>query len=178
MHENLKKRVMVSATVKENLTTDRATGPVTFTATAADIVFAFAPAVPISVTRFGVLAKTLIDVGAGMVLTLSKTAVLTDLSAPTAIATLSTGIVDIAANKGVYRDVVTDVAATQVAGLGGHTDLVNVKPNGPGDINPGEAVTVTLTDVADTAGTGYVWIEYIEYPLAGSRVANYTRVTS
>lgn len=177
-HDLVQKRVMVSQTILENLTTNRNEGPIDFTATAADIKFAFAPGVPIDVLRFGVIAKTLIDVGAGMILTLSKTAVLTDLSSPTAYATLSTGTTDIAANKGLYRDVATAVAQSSVAGLGGDNTYVNVKPLGPMEVNPGEAVTITLTDVADTAGTGWLFIEYVEKPFAGSRISNMTAVTS
>lgn len=173
-HDYVQKRVIVSDTVLEKLTADRTTAPIDFTATAADIKFAFAPGVPIDVMRFGVIAKTLIDVGAGMVLTLGKTAVLTDLSAPTNVATLSTGTTDVAANKVIYRDVVTAVAqATASDG-----SLTNVKPTGPLEVNPGEAVIITLTDVADTAGTGWVFIEYVEKPFAGTRISNATKKTS
>lgn len=171
-HDLIQKRVMVSHTILENLVTNRNEGPIDFTATAADIKFAFAPGVPIDILRFGVIAKTAFS-GTSGVVKLQKTAVLTDLSAAVDIATLTLGTA-IAANKGVYRDVVTAVA--QATGLDG--SLVNVKPTGPGQINPGEAALLTLSTVQGTAGTGWVFIEYVELPFVGTRIANMTKKTS
>lgn len=173
-HDLVQKRFKVSETILENLTTNRNEGPIDFTATAADIKFAMVATAPIDVYRFGVIAKTLIDVGAGMILTLGKSAVLTDLSSPTNYATLSTSTTDIAANTGLYRDV--DTAVAQATGV--DNSLVNVGPNGPMPVSPGEAVIITLTDVADTAGTGWVFIEYAEKAFAGSRISNMTKKTS
>lgn len=175
-HEFIQTRFEVSKTILENLTTNRNEGPITLTATAADIIFGFAPAVPINVIRFGVIAKTAIS-AVGMVLTLSRTSVLNDLSAPTSFGTLTTTAV--AANKGAYRDVLVPVAASSVVGLNSALpNLVNVKPVGPMEVNPGQAAIITLTTVASVSGTGYVFIEYTEQGFSGTRIANYTKVTS
>lgn len=174
-HPFVQKRQKVSETITQNVTANVNDGPIDFTATTADIKFAWAPGVPIAVTRFGILAKTAVT-GNNLVLTLNTTATLTDLSSPTAIATLSL-TATCAANTGVYRDVATAQAATTVAQNGGELSNINVGPLGPADVNPGMAFTVVLTTPA-SVGTGWIWVEYVEKPFAGTQIANMVKVLS
>ena len=62
------------------------------------------------------------------------------------------------------------------------------EPATPFQVDPGEQLVFEITDAADTAGTGYIWVEYSELPFVGdsgvtagtfaNRIANMTQVTS
>lgn len=139
--------------------------------------FTFSPAVPVNIVRWGVIADALIDVGAGMVIALDHRVTFgsdtgrvngaTSAGKDTAGGTLSTGTTDVAQGKGLYRE-------------------VNQVP-GPFKLAPGEQAVFEVTDAADTAGTGFLWLEYeVEgfagtgetTVAAGNRLANMTKKTS
>lgn len=157
-------RILVSQTVLENITTDRTFGPIVFTATAADIKFAFAPAGPIRVYRFGILAQTAFTVGSFRLTLGQYDQAVANLVAGTTVTLTPT--VDFAAGKGVYRDVLVPVAQTTINAVGIGGQVSNVKPVGPLTIFPGQSVGIALTTVA-TAGTGRLFIEYAELPQEG-----------
>lgn len=116
--------------------------------------FAYAPAAPIAIFKWGVLANALIDVGAGMILTMDKRVTIgsdtnrvtgsTSSGVDTAGGSLSTSTTDISQGKGIYRVL-----------------------SQPLIIVPGYEVVVQVSDAADTAGTGYIWFEYASLPFAG-----------
>ena len=139
--------------------------------------FTFTPGGPVNIVRWGVIADALIDVGAGAVFTLdyrptagSDTGRVngsTSAGDDTAGGSLSTGTTDVAAGKGIYRE-------------------VNQVP-GPFKLAPGEQAVFEVTDAADTAGTGFVFIEYeVEgftgdpalTTLAQNRIVNMTKKAS
>ena len=127
---------------------------VSFTSTGDKLVFT--PGRPINVIRWGLVADALIDVGAGMIVACdfrptagsdaSRTNGSVSSGVDTAGGTISTSTTDVAAGAGLFHDV---VAA------------------GYFQVNPGEQIVIEVTDAADTAGTGYVFIEYIPQPFQG-----------
>lgn len=112
--------------------------------------FTFSPAMPVNIVRWGVIADALIDVGAGMVIALDHRPLFgsdtgrvdgaTAAGVDTAGGTLSTGTTDVPAGKGIYRE-------------------VNQVP-GPFKLDVGEQAVFQVTDAADTAGTGFLFVEY------------------
>lgn len=113
----------------------------------------FAPGQPINVRRIAVIANALIDVGAGMTIKVDHR--------PTAGS--DTGRTD-----GIGKDLV--VAADIAQGKGEYAELPTEF-----EVDPGEELVVQVTDAADTAGTGYVVIEYQRKPFTGTRIANMTK---
>ena len=161
-HEIIHKRIEVSRFVSgasEDAPADG--GPIAFTSTGDK--FYILPAAPIDVYRFGLITQDLLDVGAQFTLPLDHRVLAGSDVGRTEVATLSTGTVDVAAGKVVYKDVILPVAeATQAGHLSSLSPGTkqNVGPTGPLHVRPGEEVVIEVTDAADTAGTGRVWIEY------------------
>jgi hypothetical protein len=107
----------------------------------------FTPGAPVNIVRWGVIADALIDVGAGMTIKADFR--------PTAGSDTGRGdgdggditvTADIAQGKGAYTEEVATPAATAVA-----AKL---------QVDPGEQVVFQVTDAADTAGTGHIFVEY------------------
>src|SRR3990167_9607381 len=171
-HELVQKRVVVSVLPTP---TGGAGGPVAFTSTGDK--FIYTPAVPIDVYRWGFVTDALLDVGVGFVIALDHR--------PTAGSDtgrvekqVMTFTADVAAGKVRYNEPILPVAESSVAGLGETNQLINVGPAGPFEVDPGEELVIEVTDAADTAGTGYVFIEYAELTAQGTRNANATKVAS
>lgn len=153
-----------------------ADGPIVFTATAADVKFLFAPSKPIDVIRWGVIYTTAKDATA-MALTLSRRPVAGSASSKVVISTLTDSAAR-AAGAVTYQEPgsLATVAATQSTAEDG--SLRNVDPVGPYHVTPGQQLSVELTDVADATGAGYVFIEYVEYPFAGSDISAAVKIAA
>lgn len=78
-----------------------------------------------------------------------------------------TGTTTIAAGAGSYRDVIRQTAASTAA----DASTVNVGPSGGIILLPGESLLFTMVTDADT-GAGYLWIEYLILPFAGTTNLN------
>lgn len=142
-------------------------GPVVFTSTGDK--FIITPAMPLDVIRFGIIYTVAKD-ATSMVVTLDKRVT---AGSDTGRVTIST-MTDTAARAVtaiVYQEpgTLTTAAATQSTAEDG--SLRNVDPVGPYHITPGQELVIAVTDAADATGQGYVWVEYNEYPFAGSDVA-------
>lgn len=107
----------------------------------------FMSAVPVNIVRWGVIADSLIDVGAGFTIKGDHR--------PTAGSDSSRGdgdvgditvTDDIAQGKGIY----TEECATPASPAQPTKFL----------LDPGEQVVFQITDIADTAGTGMIFVEY------------------
>ncbi len=107
----------------------------------------FMQAVPVNIVRWGVIANALIDVGAGFTIKGDHR--------PTAGSDASRGdgdvgdvtvTTDIAQGKGVYTEECATPASPAVP-----TKFL---------LDPGEQVVFEVTDIADTAGTGFIFVEY------------------
>jgi hypothetical protein len=121
---------------------------VDFTSTGDKMIFT--PPVPVDIIRWGVIANALIDVGAGMV-------VKGDFR-PTSGSDGSRG-------DGDVGDITLGVDADIAQGEGAYTGRVNPGLTGdaqktPFQVDPGEEVVFQVTDAADTAGTGLIWVQY------------------
>ena len=117
--------------------------------TAAD-KFTYTPSVPVDIIRWGVIADALIDVGVGMTIKLDHR--------PTAGS-------DTARTDGLGgKDLVTTVDIA--AGDGGY-----VEPDAPFQVDPGEEVVFQVTDQADTAGTGMLFLHVQPRPFVGDPTA-------
>ena len=119
----------------------------------------FSPAQPVNIVRWGVLANALIDVGAGMIVKADHR--------PTAGSDASRGdgdvgditvTADIAQGAGAYTEECGTPAAGTVA-----DPLIAQKF----EVDPGEEVVFQVTDAADTAGTGRIFVEYEALPFVG-----------
>jgi hypothetical protein len=114
-------------------------GQVTLTSTGDK--FLFASGAPIDVIRWGVLADALIDVGAGMTIKMDHRPTLgSDTSRTDGTPTTAENLVT-----------TSDIAA----GAGGYVEL-----DDPFQVDPGEELVFQVTDAADTAGTGLIFIQY------------------
>ncbi len=108
----------------------------------------FMTAVPVNIVRWGVIADSLIDVGVGFTI---KGDFRPTAGSDTGRGDGNVGDVtvtaDIAQGEGVY----TEECATPAV-----TTAVPTKFK----LDPGEQVVFQVTDVADTAGTGMIFVEY------------------
>ncbi len=113
--------------------------------------FTFTPARPVNIIRWGVIADALIDVGVGMTIKADFR--------PTAGSDTGRGdgnvgditvTADIAQGKGAYTE--------EVSGAGTKQKF---------QVDPGEQVVFQVTDAADTAGTGLIFVEYEEEGFQG-----------
>jgi hypothetical protein len=119
--------------------------------------FTFTPCHPVDLIGFGIIGDALIDVGAGMTVKVDKR--------PTAGSDSGRGDGDIGS---IVRGTDADIAA----GKGLFTRFTT-----PKELNPGEQAVVEVTNAADTAGTGIVFLRYRKRPAAGSRwTGNITEV--
>lgn len=158
MHPYLKNEVVTSVTP---IASSGTPGVVDMTATAADVKFIFTPGLAIDVIRWGVFWTTAKD-ATSWALTLSKRPIAGTAANKVVISTLTDSAAR-AAGSVVYQEpgTLTTAAATQSTGADG--SLVSVDPVGPYHLAQGMELSVELTDVAAT-GTGYIFIEYQEYP--------------
>lgn len=170
MHDLLNKRTVISVAPTP---TDAALGPVVFTSTGDKYIFT--PANPIDVYRWGLITNALLDVGAGFVLALDFRPTAGSDTNRVEMSTISTGTTDVAAGKMVYNQAIGADNDGETAEDG---TLRNVAPTGPIECDPGEELVIEVTNAADTAGTGYVFIEYVELPAQGTRNANAIEKTS
>ena len=107
----------------------------------------FMQAVPVNIVRWGVIANALIDVGAGFTIKGDfRPTAGSDTGRGDGDAGDITVTADIAQGKGVYTEEVATPAATAVP--------TKFK------LDPGEQVVFEVTDAADTAGTGMIFVEY------------------
>lgn len=151
-------------------------GVIDFTATAADVKFLFTPARPVDVVRWGYIVTTAKD-ASSMALTLSHRPVAGSASNKVVIGTITDAAAR-AAGAVVYQEpgeLATDAATQSTAEDG---SLRNVAPAGRFHVIPGEELSIELTDVANSTGAGYVFIEYLEYPFAGVDVADAVEITA
>ena len=107
----------------------------------------FTPGAPVNIVRWGVIADSLIDVGAGMTIKADHR--------PTAGSDSGRGdgnvgditvTADIAQGKGAFTEECATAASTAIP----------VKFL----VDPGEQVVFQVTDAADTGGTGMIFVEY------------------
>ncbi len=138
------------------------TAQVDLTSTGDTIVLT--PGVPIDVLRWGIVADALIDVGAGMTVSLDHRVTAGSDTGRVEIDSFSQ-TTDIAAGAGVSRRLTDEAAATTA--VDGST--VNTGGTSPYEVDPGEQLVFDVDDAADTAGTGYVFIEYLVKPAQGTR---------
>jgi len=133
------RRTQVSAQINVNSTGDKMT---------------FTPASPVNIVRWGIIADALIDVGVGMTIKADHR--------PTAGSDTGRGdgdvgditvTADIAAGKGAYTEEIGTPAATAA--------------QAKFEVDPGEQVVFQVTDAADTAGTGHIFVEYELIPFVG-----------
>ncbi len=119
----------------------------------------FSPARPVNIVRWGILANSLIDVGAGMVIKADHR--------PTAGSDGSRGdgdvgditvTSDINQGEGAY----TEECGTPAAGT-----LADPVVAAKFSVDPGEEVVFQVTNAADTAGTGRIFVEYEALPFVG-----------
>jgi len=151
----------------KNRTSDKATptgsgGPIVFTTTGDKYIVT--PSVPIDIYRWGIIYTTAKD-ATSMVVTLAKR-VTAGSDTGRVVQDTMTDTAARAAGVVVQRETILPVAqATAEDG-----SLRNVDPAGPIEINPGQEAVFAVTDAADATGIGYIFVEYIEKPFAGSRV--------
>ena len=111
--------------------------------------FTLTPSVPIDIIRWGVIVdNTLIDVGAGMTIKMDHR--------PTAGS--DTDRTD--GTPSTAEDLVTTVDI--LAGKGAYVEL-----DEPFEVDPGEEVVFQVTDAADTAGNGFIFVHYRPRPFVG-----------
>lgn len=125
-------------------------------------VFSFVPGSPVEVIRWGLIADALIDVGAGMTVKADKVNSAGTRGDGDAGSVTTTS--DIAAEDGIYTENVSP-------GVTAH-------PTEPHKLIPGERIVFQVTDIADTAGDAFIFIEYRKRPFVGDDLANMTKVTS
>ncbi len=107
----------------------------------------FMQAVPVNIVRWGVIANSLIDVGAGFTIKADhRPTAGSDSSRGDGDAGDVTVTADIAQGKGIYTEEVATPASTAAP-----TKFL---------LDPGEQVVFEVTDAADTGGTGFIFVEY------------------
>lgn len=149
-------------------------GPVVLTTTGDK--FIFTPARPIDIIRWGYIISTAKD-ATSMALTLAKRVTVGTDTGRVVIGTI-TDTAARALGAVVYQEpgTLATAAATQSTGVDG--SLVNVDPVGPYHFVPGQEAVIAVTDAADVSGQGYLFIEYLEYPFAGSDVAAAVKIAA
>ncbi len=170
MTEYLQKRTIISVLPTP---TDVQGGPVVFTSTGDK--FIYTPLNPVDVLRWGLITNALLDVGAGFVLALDYRPTAGSDTNRAEKSTISTGSTDVAAGKVVFNMAVGADTDGETA-EDGTTRFVG--PTGPVQVDPGSELVIEVTDAADTAGTGYVFLEVLEHDPVGTRAANLIEKTS
>lgn len=161
-------------TISRGATPTGGAGPVVFTSTGDK--FIFTPPLPIDVKRWGYVVSTAKD-ATSMALTLDKRVTVGSDSGRVTIGTL-TDTAARAAAAVVYQEpgTLATAAATQSTAEDG--SLRNVDPAGMYHVTPGQELVIAVTDAADSTGQGYVWIEYLQYPFAGSDISAAVKIAS
>lgn len=78
------------------------------------------------------------------------------------------------AGAGSYRDIIREIAATTAV----DASTYNVGPSGGIMVLPGESLLFTMANDGDL-GDGYLWIEYLLHPFAGTtNVNSFTKDTT
>ena len=161
-HEIVKKRIIESVFPTIVQGAPAAGGFVDFNATGDK--FAYAPKRPAKVWRFGIQAAAALDPDAGgfdLALDLRPT-MGSDTSRVEKVVLNRADAETVAAGQIVYKDVVLAVAESSVTGLSAISNKVNVGPDGPLDVSPGQEVVLEVTNALGAAGTGIVWMEVSE----------------
>lgn len=174
MHLFLKDTAVTSITP---ISTSGTPGPVVLTATAADVKYIFTPSRPIDVVRWGVIFTAAKD-ATSMALTLSRRPNAGSASSKVVIGTITDAAAR-AVGDVIYQEpgTLATAAATQSTAEDG--SLRNVDPVGMYHVKVGQELSIELTDVADVSGSGYLFIEYLEYPFSTSDVVGTsTKITS
>ncbi len=114
-------------------------------------VYTLTPGKPINIVRWGIIADALIDVGAGLTVKADHR-------------------IDAGTDTGRTDGTVGDITVTAdiLQGDGVYTeDVSGAADKTPFEVDPGEEVVFEVTDIADTAGTGMIFVEYEELPFVG-----------
>lgn len=164
-HELLQKRIAVSTLIDPAGVNG---GPVDFNATGDKFILTMP--VPILIYRWGFITIAAMDPDAGgFVIALDKRITVGSDTGRVELTNITRADADtVAAGTVVANEVVLPVAEAAgddaLAGGAGHpqTSVVNVGPNGPARIEPGEEVVIEVTNAVGAASTGYVWIEYAQ----------------
>jgi len=137
---------------------------------ATGVAFEWTPGVPIDILRWGFTATVAVTNAADTVVAqLIKRPTPKSATGQTVIdACTITGTTTRAAGYALYREIGTTAVAQTTEPDG---SLYTVAPGGPVEINAGQQVVVNVSAAAD-AGDGVFWIEYLEKPFVGSRVAS------
>lgn len=148
-------------------------GDVQVTATGDKAVFT--PATPVKVVRWGYVARSLLDVGAGAIFTLDYRPIAGSDSGRVNGATSGT----VAAKNSAHTDTgggAIPTSTTDSAQGTGRDHPVRTNTNSPSGaygpllVRPGEEVVFECTDAADTAGLNIMfWAEYEQMPYQGDR---------
>lgn len=168
MNELLQTRTVVSVLPTP---TGGAGGPVDFNATGDK--FIFTPAKPSKIMRWGLIFIDAVNPDAGgFVIALDHRVLVGSDVGRVEVATITRADAELSSAGAVfYQEVTRAVAESSVAGLGGTTTKVNVAPSGPLLVIPGQEAVIEVTNAAGVTATGYVWIEYLELPFAGSNLS-------
>lgn len=180
-HDLVQTRVAVYPAVGAAITTDL----VDF-AGATGVVAVMNFGVPIQVLRAGITVDNneALDVGAGFTLTLKKYLKPGDSTSAVTLGTISS-TADVAAGGGLYNDFslgdtdgeTAEDSTTRYVAPQTVFDTTNLNSTNAFILDSGEQLVWDLTDAADTAGKGQVWVQYVERPFDISDTG-FTEVTS
>ena len=133
-------------------------GPVDFNSTGDKYIYT--PCGPIEIYRWGFITDVAMDPDAGgFVIALDHRITAGSDTGRTEKATITRADAEtVAAGKLVYGRV--EIPVAEATGVDG--SKVNVGPNGPLRVNPGEQAVIEVTNAVGAASTGYVFIEYAD----------------
>lgn len=178
MHDYLQTRFSIYPVPEAALTTNL----VDFGSTGVKAVFTFP--LPIEVLRAGIIVDTndsaLLDVGAGFTITVDKYVTPGTATGSVELGTL-TSTVDRAVGVILYNSFSAGDADGEVAEDNStryESPRNNFDDGNKFIVNAGQQVVFEVTDAADTTGNGFVWIEYVQRPFAGSQISTAVEVTS
>lgn len=119
--------------------------------------FTYTPSRPCRLIRWGFLADALVDVGAGAIVAMDRRVLTNDDTGRVdgAGGTISTGTTDVAKGFSLYHEC-----------------------SPPLDLNFGDQLVFEVTNAADTAGTGIVFLHVQPDPFVGTEIAEATKVAS
>lgn len=151
-------------------------GPIDFNSTGDK--FIFTPINPADIYSWGVVFDAAVDPDAGgFVLALDfRPTAGSDTNRVEKATITRTDTQLVAAGRGLFNRLILPVASTTFPVLGSGTGVLQVEPAGPLEVNPGEQAVIEVTNAVGAAATGYVFIDYVNKPLAGTRFANMTEV--
>lgn len=128
---------------------------------------------PIEVLRMGIVVDTaeVLDVGAGFIIKLWKYVTTGVNTNAVALGTI-TRTADVAAGGVVYNNLGATLDLDGSVAVDGSTVFTTATPTrAQRTVLPGQQLVWDVTDVADTTGKGYVWVQYIERPFNGADIA-------